>query len=122
MEIIRLKQERREDGGERVRDEKGKRSWGEESWFTFDNRRLYCLQRTALQHWPRPCAVVVKVLFDFPAVRCARHKFRTTTDGCSVKISLPDGQPGELWTWQQAAKLVQTTPEGESTVMEAVRN
>lgn len=122
MEIIRLKQEIREADGERARNEKGGRIYGTESWFTFDNRRLYCLQRAALQLWPMVVAVVVKVLFDFPAVRCARHKFRTTSDGCSVKISLPDGQPGELWTWQEAAKLVQTTPDGESTVMEAVRN
>mmetsp|Transcript_110033 Transcript_110033/g.206274 ORF Transcript_110033/g.206274 Transcript_110033/m.206274 type:complete len:338 (-) Transcript_110033:158-1171(-) len=122
MEIIRLKQEIREADGERARNDKGQRIYGTESWFTFDNRRLYCLQRAALQLWPMVVAVVVKVLFDFPAVRCARHKFRTTTDGCSVKISLPDGQPGELWTWQEAAKMVQTTPEGESTVMEAVRN
>mmetsp|Transcript_2631 Transcript_2631/g.6791 ORF Transcript_2631/g.6791 Transcript_2631/m.6791 type:complete len:303 (-) Transcript_2631:87-995(-) len=101
IEIIRLKQERREDDGERMRDPNGRRIYGEESWFTFDNRRLYCLQRRALQLWPRAAAVVVKVLFDFPEVRCARHKFRTTSDGNSVKISLPDGSPGSKWCWQE---------------------
>lgn len=107
MEIIRLKQERRDAEGERQKDEKGRRLYGEESWFTFDNRRLYCLQRSALQLWPMVVAVVVKVLFDFPAVRCARHKFRTTSDGRSVKISRPDGQPGALWNWSEAAKTMQ---------------
>jgi len=121
MEIIRLKQERREGDGERMRDEKGHRLWGEESWFTFDNRRLYCLQRAALKLWPVVVAVVVKVLFDFPAVRCARHKFRTTSDGRSVKISLPDGNPGCLWNWLEAAQLIPAMPDGITSVMEAVR-
>ena len=85
MEIIRLRQERREVDGERSRDEKGRRLFGEESWFTFDNRRHYCLHRSALRLWPAVVAVVVKVLYDFPEVRCARHKFRTTSDGCTLK-------------------------------------
>lgn len=121
MEVIRLKQERRESDGERVRDEKGRRLYGDESWFTFDNRRLYCLQRAALQLWPMAVAVIVKVLFDFPAVRCARHKFRTTSDGCSVKISLPDGQPGSLWNWEEAAETVHTSKEGAVSGWDAVR-
>jgi len=121
MEIIRLKQERREADGERVRDDKGRKLFGEESWFTFDNRRLYCLQRAALQLWPMVVAVVVKVLYDFPEVRCARHKFRTTSDGCSVKISLPDGQPGSLWNWQEAASGVRTERAGAASVLEAVQ-
>lgn len=111
MEIIRLKQEIREADGERARDEKGKRIYGEESWFTFDNRRLYCLQRAALKLWPTVVAVVVKVLFDFPDVRCAKHKFRTTSDGHSVKISLPDGSQGSLWTWQEEARATKSTTE-----------
>jgi len=117
MEIIRLRQERREADGERLRDEKGKRLYGEESWFTFDNRRLYCLQRAALQMSPMVVGVVVKVLYDFPEVRCARHKFRTTSDGCSVKISLPDGQPGSLWNWHEAARA----GEGVALIIDAVR-
>mmetsp|Transcript_59607 Transcript_59607/g.141831 ORF Transcript_59607/g.141831 Transcript_59607/m.141831 type:complete len:321 (-) Transcript_59607:131-1093(-) len=121
MEIIRLKQERREDDGERMRDPKGRRIYGEESWFTFDNRRLYCLQRKALQLWPTAVAVVVKVLFDFPEVRCARHKFRTTSDGCSVKISLPDGSPGSRWCWQEVVETEMAPPEAGASGPEAVK-
>eukprot|EP00414_Alexandrium_minutum_P003885 CAMPEP_0113822814 /NCGR_PEP_ID=MMETSP0328-20130328/2431_1 /TAXON_ID=39455 /ORGANISM="Alexandrium minutum" /LENGTH=227 /DNA_ID=CAMNT_0000790755 /DNA_START=83 /DNA_END=763 /DNA_ORIENTATION=+ /assembly_acc=CAM_ASM_000350 len=120
MEIIRLKQERREADGERCRDEKGRRLFGEESWFTFDNRRLYCLQRAALKLRPRAAAVVVKVLYDFPEVRCARHKFRTTTDGCTVKISLPDGQTGSLWNWEEASRSTQTAKDGTASFLNAV--
>lgn len=120
MEIIRLRQERREADGERSRDEKGRRLFGEESWFTFDNRRLYCLQRSALRQWPAAVAVVVKVLYDFPEVRCARHKFRTTSDGCTVKISLPDGQTGSLWNWQEASRSAESTKMGTASVLEAV--
>jgi hypothetical protein len=121
MEIIRLKQELREADGERTTDDKGQRLYGEESWFTFDNRRLYCLQRAALQFWPVVVSVVVKVLFDFPAVRCARHKFRTTSDGCSVKISLPDGTQGSLWTWEEAVTSSQASAEAVKSAIEAVR-
>lgn len=122
IEVIRWSQERREDDGERVRDEKGRRQFGEESWFTFDNRRLYCLQRAALRFWPMVVAIVVKVLFDFPAVRCARHKFRTTSDGCAVKISLPNGEPGALWSWQDAISSGGNGPQGDwASVLEAVR-
>ncbi|CAE6973381.1 unnamed protein product [Symbiodinium natans] len=73
VEIVRLRQQRRE-GSTGVVNERGERLYGDESWFTFDNRRLYCLQRAALEHWPRTTAVVVKVLFDMPDVRSARHK------------------------------------------------
>lgn len=121
MEIIRLKQERREADGERARDEKGRKLFGEESWFTFDNRRLYCLQRAALRLWPRVVGVVVKVLYDFPEVRCARHKFRTTSDGRTVKISLPDGRPGALWSWEEAAKSDRMNQESAISVLGAVR-
>jgi hypothetical protein len=122
IEIIRLSQELREADGEIVTDETGQHCYGEESWFSFDNRRLYCLQLAALQHWPEVVSVVVKVLFDFPAVRSARHKFRTTSDGCSVKVSLPDGQQGSLWTWQEAAAKMQTAPDRSRSAMDLVRS
>jgi len=121
VEIIRLRQERREADGERSRDEKGRRLFGEESWFTFDNRRLYCLQRSALHLWPMVVAVVVKVLYDFPEVRCARHKFRTTSDGCTVKISLPDGQTGSLWNWQEAARGMPNTKGAADSILDATK-
>lgn len=121
MEIIRLKPERREADGEKIRDEHGQKQYGEESWFTFDNRRLYCLQRAALQRWPMATAVVVKVLFDFPAVRCARHKFRTTSDGATVKISLPDGSPGTIWNWVQVAQQAVTPRAAQDAAFAAVQ-
>lgn len=32
-----------------------------ENWFTYDNRRLYCLQKAAAAHWPLHVGVVVEV-------------------------------------------------------------
>ncbi|CAE8691884.1 unnamed protein product [Polarella glacialis] len=120
IEIIRYSQEAREDDGERVLTEQGRRTYGEESWFTFDNRRLYCLQRMALQLWPTVVSVVVKVLFDMPAVGCAKHKFRSTSDGCSVKLSLDSGEPGSTWNWMEAAFMIKIR-EGALEAMDAVR-
>lgn len=122
IEIIRLTQEVRQEDGERALNEKGRRTYGEESWFTFDNRRLYCLQRSALQLWPMVVGVVVKVLYDMPAVRCAKQKFRSTTDGCSVKLSLSDGTCGSTWNWQKAIQGALTPPEALKAAMAAVQN
>ncbi|CAE6952054.1 unnamed protein product [Symbiodinium sp. CCMP2592] len=107
VEIVRLRQQRRE-GSTGIVNERGERLYGEESWFTFDNRRLYCLQRAALLHWPRRTAIVAKVLFDMPDVRSARHKFRSTSDGRSIKVSRNDGSLHFTWSWEEAL------PEGAS--------
>jgi len=41
----------------------GRRAGREDHWFTFDNRRLYCLQRLAAEHWPKRVAIAVHVLY-----------------------------------------------------------
>ncbi|CAE7886839.1 unnamed protein product, partial [Symbiodinium necroappetens] len=66
------------------------------------------LQRAALLHWPRRTAIVAKVLFDMPDVRSARHKFRSTSDGRSIKVSRNDGSLHFTWCWEEAL------PEGAS--------
>jgi hypothetical protein len=63
-------------------------------WFTFDNRRLYCLQRTAISLWPRRVGAVVQALYaatdgshrkdtSLTAGRCVwiGHSLKVLTDG-----------------------------------------
>lgn len=73
-------------------------------WYTFDNRRLYCLQRAAAAHWPRRVAAVVEVIYS--ADRSSwKRKFDTTTQGQCVSVrrsSLQD--PIGTWHWQQAVQ------------------
>jgi len=85
IEIIRWRPTMREGDGKPILVN-GEEVYGEEQWFTFDNRRLYCLQQAALKLWPTPVCVVVHSLRDMPAVRCAVRKFKTTSAGRRVDI------------------------------------
>lgn len=104
IEIIRWWPKLREEDGETLLDENGKTILGEPCWFTFDNRRLYCLQAAAIKNWPCRAAAVVHVMHDLPVSKCAPKKFRTTDLGCSVRISRRDDVvPKATWTWMEAA-------------------
>eukprot|EP00434_Breviolum_minutum_P020551 symbB.v1.2.018121.t3/scaffold1433.1/size119041/1 len=103
IEIIRWWPKLREEDGETLLDENGKTVLGEPCWFTFDNRRLYCLQAAAIKNWPCRAAAVVHVMHDLPVSKCAPKKFRTTDLGCSVRISRRDDVvPKATWTWMEA--------------------
>jgi len=103
IEIIRWRPKlRTEDGSTRV-DEDGMILFGESCWFTFDNRRLYCLQVAAAKVWPRRVAAIVHVMHDLPTNKCTPRKFRTTDLGNSIRISRRhDPEPREVWTWAEA--------------------
>mmetsp|Transcript_63764 Transcript_63764/g.149472 ORF Transcript_63764/g.149472 Transcript_63764/m.149472 type:complete len:364 (-) Transcript_63764:370-1461(-) len=65
-------------------------------WYTLDNRRLYCLQRMAAQHWPKRVGVVVDILYaDTGRVR---RKYDSITEGRSVTIS-PSVKVPAIWRW-----------------------
>jgi len=103
IEIIRWVPKLREEDGRTLVDEDGTTMLGEACWFTFDNRRLYCLQAAAARQWPRRAAGIVHVMHDLPLSRCTPRKFRTTDLGCSVKISRRhDSVPRATWCWAEA--------------------
>lgn len=109
IEIIRWRPKLREEDGKPIEDDSGSTLLGEECWFTFDNRRLYCLQRAAMSQWPRPVAAVVRVMYDVPTIRSAVRKFRTTTRGQSVTISRRDDVvPQACWDWTQEGCIKST--------------
>merc|ERR1719491_2398061 len=68
-------------------------------WFTLDNRRLYCLQRAALKHWPQRVAAKVEILYADPGA--VRRKYDSTTLGASVTVahSCKDA-PLFRWDWR----------------------
>eukprot|EP00930_Biecheleria_cincta_P097016 TRINITY_DN8876_c0_g1_i1.p1 TRINITY_DN8876_c0_g1~~TRINITY_DN8876_c0_g1_i1.p1 ORF type:complete len:579 (-),score=167.35 TRINITY_DN8876_c0_g1_i1:127-1863(-) len=115
IEIIRWWPKLREEDGETLLDENGKTILGEPCWFTFDNRRLYCLQAAAAKHWPQRVGAVVHIMHDLPVSKCAPKKFRTTDLGCSVRISRRyDVVPVNTWSWMEA------TQENEADAQEAM--
>mmetsp|Transcript_39247 Transcript_39247/g.73202 ORF Transcript_39247/g.73202 Transcript_39247/m.73202 type:complete len:361 (+) Transcript_39247:186-1268(+) len=86
-------------------------------WYTLDNRRLYCLQKVAAQHWPQRVGVVVDILYaDNGKVR---RKYDSTTEGRSVTISPSVKVPALMrWDWRTR---VDTKCLGSEAAMEAVR-
>jgi len=86
----------------------------EESWFTLDNRRLYCLQRIAVQLLPERCTV--DTIAEIRKERRLREirKFRTLDGGRSINVgSVVDGVPFETWSWAEEAKTLAENPEHE---------
>uniref|UniRef100_A0A7S4S855 Uncharacterized protein n=1 Tax=Alexandrium monilatum TaxID=311494 RepID=A0A7S4S855_9DINO len=85
-------------------------------WFTLDNRRLYCLQRAAVAHWPLRVAVVVDLLYADPG--SVWRKFDSSTCGRSVTIGHSTRGPVlARWDWRSQAP---TTCAGAATALEAI--
>jgi len=70
-----------------------------ERWFSFDNRRLYCLQKAAAAHWPKKVGVIVEVGHESDWV-AMQHKCDTKTSGRSVIMAHHhDIDPVLTWDW-----------------------
>jgi len=77
----------------------------EERWFTFDNRRLYCLQKAAAAVWPTEVRCeVIEVPHNLAKTRELR-KFDTRTFGCTVVVGRRDEPSLDTWSWRGAVGL-----------------
>jgi len=77
----------------------------EERWFTFDNRRLCCLQRAAAALWPvKALCEVVEIPRELAWTRELR-KFDTRTFGCIVTLGARTDPNPESWSWRAAVGL-----------------
>lgn len=86
-------------------------------WFTLDNRRLYCLQRAAVAHWPRRVAVVVDLLYS--DVGTALKKFDSATRGQVVTIGHSVKGPTIArwdWLWE-----IPSAAAGEELALQAIK-
>jgi hypothetical protein len=104
IEIIRWSGKKHGHNGEPDKDSGG------EHWFSFDNRRLFCLQRAAVAYWPRRVACVVEVLYKADKASWWR-KYDTVTCGQVVSIrhfSL-DVSMG-TWDWNEAVARLTAKP------------
>jgi len=121
IEIIRWHPRLRAEDGRKIENRDGTLLLGEACWFTFDNRRLYCLQAAAAKQWPRRAAAVVHVMRDLPASRSTPRKFRTTDLGCSVRIARRhDVVPRATWCWSEATRNGVDTPSFSSATLAAL--
>lgn len=119
IEVTRWRCKLREPDGSPKLDSAGMELYShEERWFTFDNRRLYCLQRAATSVFPREVRCeVVAVPGDLAKTRELR-KFDTRSFGLSVvvgkrednKEERREGAAGERWNWRAAVGLPEELP------------
>lgn len=88
---------------------------GKERWFTLDNRRLHCLQRAAIEAWPKLCYVPVRIMKDLPEDGHALRKFKTTSEGASIALagSKDSIQDATLWDWYAALQSRCTDEDGK---------
>eukprot|EP00931_Biecheleriopsis_adriatica_P060997 TRINITY_DN36654_c0_g1_i1.p1 TRINITY_DN36654_c0_g1~~TRINITY_DN36654_c0_g1_i1.p1 ORF type:complete len:419 (-),score=98.86 TRINITY_DN36654_c0_g1_i1:161-1345(-) len=103
IEVVSWRPKLRYANGTALKDEStGGMVLGEEKWFTMDNRRLYCLQRAAVEASPQICCAEVKVLSGVSAERKILCKFRTVTEGTAISVAhAKDVTNDGLWDWQQ---------------------
>lgn len=89
----------------------GRGGHGEDDhWFTFDNRRLYCLQRVAAEYWPKRVGAVVEVLYaDNGAIR---KKLDSLTCGSAISIGHAFATAAELDSWDWRQDVEERAPPG----------
>jgi hypothetical protein len=118
IEVIRWRCKLRDDttGRPLVDEETGEQLFEpEESWFTLDNRRLYCLQEAAIRLLPERCTVgtIIEIRKD-RRLREIR-KFRTLDSGRSINVgSVVDGVPFVRWCWSNAKKNGSKNSSGQN--------
>lgn len=115
IEVTKWRCKLREPDGSAKLDPAGMELYShEEIWFTFDNRRLCCLQRAAAKEWPREVRCeVVEVPTQLAKGRELR-KFDTRTFGYSVLVGRRESgtsrsaaaeQALTSWSWRLAVGL-----------------
>jgi len=80
------------------RDASGEEADGRH-WFTFDNRRLYCLQRAAAALWPKKVGAIVQALYA--ASDGCQRKDNSTTAGRAVGIGHSPKLLTDRWDWRE---------------------
>lgn len=88
----------------------GRKAKGQSHWFSFDNRRLYCLQRVAAEYWPKRVGAVVEVMYADAGT--IRKKLDSQTCGLSVSIGHAFATPNELEEWAWRKDVQKRAPPG----------
>jgi len=119
IEVIQFRAKLRDEDGSTVKDEvTGIQRHGEERWFTLDNRRLYCLQRAAIKAWPLLCYAEVKVVDSLDSTSKVLRKFRTTSEGTSVRVGSSQDNIENLpeWSWRDSLPKSECTERVKSAL------
>jgi len=113
ISVLAWRPKLRNPDGSAVLEKRGTSVVGARAWFTFDNRRLYTLQRVAAECWPARCAVVVRCLEDTTSEKSSQiRKFQTCTEGKSVEIGRRH-DVRSFWSWADAVLAAHGGPPPE---------
>lgn len=115
IEVTKWRCKLREPDGSPKLDAAGMELYShEEIWFSFDNRRLCCLQRAAAKEWPKEVRCEVVEIPQHLAKMRELRKFDTRTFGYSVLVgrresgttrSAAADQNLSSWSWRLAVGL-----------------
>lgn len=101
IEVIRWRCKLREADGSSKVDAAGLELYSHDAyWFTFDNRRLYALQRLAVQHYPTQVFCEVLEVPTTLAKSRELRKFDTRTFGSKVQIGRRDTEDLPTFCWR----------------------
>jgi len=87
-------------------------------WLTFDNRRLYCLQRAAAALWPKRVGVAVQALYA--ATHGYDRKDNSMTAGRKVSIGHSPKLLTDRWDWRQSLPATEQAAEGHVAAAHAL--
>lgn len=123
IEVTRWRCKLRDSTGAAKLSEGGQELYSqEERWFSFDNRRLCCLQRAAAQHWPKKvCCEVVEIPQTLARTRELR-KFDTRNTGLSVLVGRRDDPNPEKWCWRTEVGLPTESEQEIGVVLPGLRH
>jgi len=105
IEVIQWRCKLREADGSVKVDETGAELYGDRAWYSLDNRRLYCLQRAAVAHWPVEVRCVVSIVRQEDGSYREFRKFRTLDLGRTVRIGHRDDKSLPMWSWRREVGL-----------------
>lgn len=75
---------------------------------TLDNRRLYALQRFALQEWPNPCIVRALVVDELTPTRLRAENRKFTNHTCGLQLEVESrGNAFDTFSWVTEAAHVE---------------
>eukprot|EP00440_Ansanella_granifera_P002818 gb/GFBE01003074.1/.p1 GENE.gb/GFBE01003074.1/~~gb/GFBE01003074.1/.p1 ORF type:complete len:274 (+),score=35.55 gb/GFBE01003074.1/:1-822(+) len=124
IEVTRWRCKLREkDGAPRLDPDSGLELYSqEEQWFSFDNRRLCCLQRAAASHWPQKVRCEVVEIPPTLARTRELRKFDTRTGGLSVLVGRREEENLDSWCWRTAVGLPKEEQPETGVVMPGLRS
>jgi len=121
IEVIEWRCKLRDVDGTIKTDEAGNDLYGELEWYSLDNRRLYCLQKAAIAHWPADVRCIVSVVLQQEGNSREFRKFRTLDLGRTIGVGHRDEEAMPRWSWRSEVGLPEEALPVGTPIVKAAR-